>query len=165
MTYGLTIPRYNQLAAVGSGLPTTDLATGYSGLGLTMPTDSSGIGLAAPVNTWGSPDWAGGNLAKIGTAPGTNSSMDFGLNLDTMKMGTNALSAIGGLFNAFQANKLARDQFNLTKEVTNTNLNNQIKSYNTTLEDRAVARARLNNEADPAAYATAYTSANRLTRG
>ena len=165
MTYGLSIPRYNQLAAIGSGLPTTNLATGYSGLGLTMPTDSSGIGLTAPVNTWGNSDWAGGNLAKIGTAPGTNSSMDFGWNLDTMKVGVDALAAIGGLYNAFQSNKLAKDQFAFTKEVTNTNLNNQIKTYNTTLEDRALARGRLNGEADPSAYAAAYTDKNKISRG
>ena len=164
MTYGLTIPK-SQLINIG-GIPTTDLATGYSGLGLTMPTDTTGLGLTAPTSTWGNPDWAGGNLAKIGTGTGTGSNMpEFGWNLDTMKVGTSALSAIGGLFNAFQANKLARDQFNLTKEVTNTNLNNQIKGYNTTLEDRALARARLNGDADPAAYAAAYTGANRLTRG
>lgn len=80
-------------------------------------------------------------------------------------MGVNALAAVGGLYNAFQSNKLAKEQFAFTKEVTNTNLNNQIKTYNTTLEDRALARGRLNGEADPSAYAAAYTDKNKISRG
>lgn len=106
------------------------------------------------------------DLAQIGGKSGNaGSGTDFGWNLGTMKVGVDALAAIGGLYNAFQSNKLAKDQFAFTKEVTNTNLNNQIKTYNSTLEDRALARGRLNGEADPSAYAAAYTDKNKISRG
>lgn len=110
------------------------------------------------------------DLAQIGgsqtgglnpTAAGSG----LGFNLGTLNMGVDALAAIGGLYNASQYNKLAKEQFAFTKEVTNTNLNNQIKTYNTTLEDRALARGRLNGEADPSAYAAAYTNKNKISRG
>lgn len=90
---------------------------------------------------------------------------DFGWNLGTAKVGVDALAAVGGLYNAYQSNKLAKEQFAFAKEVTNTNLNNQIKTYNTTLEDRALARGRLNGDADPSAYAAAYTDKNKISRG
>ena len=95
----------------------------------------------------------------------TAAGSDPGFNLGTMNMGVNALAAIGGLYNAFQSNKLAKEQFAFTKEVTNTNLNNQIKTYNSTLEDRALARGRLNGDTDPSAYAAAYTDKNKISRG
>lgn len=106
------------------------------------------------------------DLAQIG-GKGNNAGFGTGLdwNTETLGIGIQGLAAIGGLYNAFQSNKLAKDQFNFTKEVTNTNLNNQIKTYNTTLEDRALARGRLNGEADPAAYAAAYTEKNKISRG
>lgn len=113
------------------------------------------------------------DLAQIGGKGGsqtgglnpTAADSDLGFNLGTMNMGVKALAAIGGLYNSFQSNKLAKEQFAFTKEVTNTNLNNQIKTYNTTLEDRALARGRLNGEADPSAYAAAYTDKNKISRG
>lgn len=106
------------------------------------------------------------DLAQIG-GKGGNAGYGTGLgwNTETLNMGVNALAAVGGLYNAFQSNKLAKDQFAFTKEVTNTNLNNQIKTYNTTLEGRALARGRLNGEADPSAYAAAYTGKNKISRG
>ena len=104
-------------------------------------------------------------LKQLGGNGTTAADNGLGFNLGTMNMGVNALAAVGGLYNAFQSNKLAKDQFAFTKEVTNTNLNNQIKTYNTTLEDRALARGRLNGEADPTAYAASYTDKNKISRG
>ena len=40
-------------------------------------------------------------------------------------------------------NKLAKQQFNLQKDVLNTNLNNQIKSYNNSLADQLRSRAAM----------------------
>ena len=72
------------------------------------------------------------------------------------------LSTIGGLWAAFKAQKLAKQQFKYTKNVTDTNLNNQIKSYNTTLEDRIRSRAKV--EGMSPEMAQAYIDNNRLTR-
>lgn len=82
-----------------------------------------------------------------------------GFNLDGI------LGALGtgfGMYNAFQANKLAKKQFNFTKDITNTNLNNQMKSYNTALEDRI--RSRTAMEGRDAQDAEAYLNEHRLTR-
>ena len=114
-------------------------------------------------NMWDTQTQALQQLGGNGTAGAFGNGLGF--NLGTLNMGVNALAAVGGLYNAFQSNKLAKEQFAFTKEVTNTNLNNQIKTYNSTLEDRALARGRLNGEADPSAYAAAYTDKNKISRG
>ena len=182
MTYPQTTLQYRPLSGVGN-IPSNDLMSWYSNLGVPLPANTSGLGLAPSVmpgnpnlgstaNLATDPNWAGvpnwAKIDKIGKNPGSGPSTGgtgFGWNLGTMKVGVDALAAIGGLYNAFQSNKLAKDQFAFTKEVTNTNLNNQIKTYNTTLEDRALARGRLNGEADPSAYAAAYTDKNKISRG
>lgn len=106
------------------------------------------------------------DLAQIG-GKGNNAGFGTGLgwNTETLGIGIQGLAAIGGLYNAFQSNKLAKDQFNFTKEVTNTNLNNQIKTFNTTMEDRARARARLDGREDVEAYTQDYMNKNRISRG
>ena len=106
------------------------------------------------------------DLAQIG-GKGGNAGYGTGLgwNTETLGIGIQGLAAIGGLYNAFQSNKLAKEQFNFTKEVTNTNLNNQIKTFNTTMEDRARARARLDGREDPEAYTKDYMDKNRISRG
>ncbi|AIU44324.1 hypothetical protein RG2014_070 [Delftia phage RG-2014] len=86
----------------------------------------------------------------------------FGFNMPTAQFGMGMLQSLGGLYGAFQANKLARDQFNFQKGVTETNLGAQLKSYNTALEDRA--RARAFTEGRDQASADAYVEKNRLTR-
>ena len=150
----------------GIQIPQNYALTGSSNLGnigMTAPSvgigvdPTTGTGLRGPTTGF----WAPSQTRVDPTAAGSG----LGFNLGTLNMGVNALAAIGGLYNAFQSNKLAKEQFAFTKEVTNTNLNNQIKTYNTTLEDRALARGRLNGEADPSAYAAAYTAKNKISRG
>ena len=152
----------------GIQIPQNYALTGSSNLGnigMTAPSvgigvnPTTGTGLQAPNTGF----WAPGNNSVLGKTGTADSGLGF--NLGTLNMGVNALAAVGGLYNAFQSNKLAKEQFAFTKEVTNTNLNNQIKTYNTTLEDRALARGRLNGEADPSAYAAAYTDKNKISRG
>lgn len=82
--------------------------------------------------------------------------------LQGLELGLQGLSTLGGLWNAWQANKLAKQSFNFTKEITNTNLNNQIKSYNTTLEDRTRARGAM--EGQDQATMQSYLDKNLLTR-
>lgn len=86
----------------------------------------------------------------------------WGFNIPTMKLGIEGLSALGGLYTAFKANGLAEDRFDFAKDVTNTNLRNQIASYNTSVRDRA--RARGVAEGQSQEQINNYVSANSLRR-
>ena len=138
---------------------------GSSGVGLNggsgpnLASMGGGQGLVPPTDSW----WGNSNSPLGGKGGGAYDS-GIGWNLDTLNTGFKGLAAIGGLYGAFQSNKLAKKQFEFTKEVTNTNLNNQIKTYNTSLEDRARARGRLDGVGDPEAYARDYVAKNQLTR-
>lgn len=83
-----------------------------------------------------------------------------GLNLDTAQLALGGLQTLGSLWQAWEANKLAKEQFNFSKGFANTNLANSIQSYNTALEDRS--RARAVTEGQTPEQAQAYIDANRL---
>lgn len=102
---------------------------------------------------------AGFGLPHEGT-PGLTDSL--GMNIPTLQLGLGALGSLADIYSGFQANKLAKDQLSFTKNITNTNLNNQIKSYNTALEDRARSRATAENRDQ--STADEYIAANRLSR-
>lgn len=105
----------------------------------------------------------GANTGVASPASFLSGSADqLGLNVPTFQLGLGALGSLANIYSGFQANKLAKDQLNFTKSVTNTNLNNQIKSYNTALEDRARSRATAENRDQ--STADAYIAANKLTR-
>lgn len=71
---------------------------------------------------------------------GSGSNTGLGFNLGTGQLLLGGVQAIGNLWNAWQAQQLAREQFDFTKGITNTNLANQIQTYNTSLSDRINAR-------------------------
>lgn len=85
-----------------------------------------------------------------------------GMNIGTGQLALSGLGALTSVWGGMQANKLANDQFKFTKQTTNTNLNNQIKSYNTSLEDRITARAAV--QGNDSAYVSDYLNKNKLTR-
>jgi hypothetical protein len=95
-----------------------------------------------------------------GATPNTSG---LGMNIGTANLALSGLNTIGGLWAAFEARKAAQQQFNYTRSVTNTNLANSIKSYNTALEDRA--RSRGFTEGQSQQQIDAYVAANRATRG
>ena len=136
-------------------------SVGTSGVSTGLNLGSTGVGLKAPNTGF----WTPGNNSVLGKPGAGGFGTDIGWNTETLGLGVQSLAAIGGLYNAFQSNKLAKEQFNFTKEVTNTNLNNQIKTYNTTMEDRARARARLDGRADTEGYTQDYMDKNRISRG
>lgn len=85
-----------------------------------------------------------------------------GMNIGTAQLGLGGLQALAGIWGSHQANKLAKDQFKFTKDITNTNLANQIQSYNTALSDRSNTRAVM--EGRDQASAQAYVDQNKLRR-
>jgi hypothetical protein len=128
----------------------------------------------------------GGNINSFGTAPqigydftgmnsgdtaltsgsglgGGNNSGWGSLNTgQKLGIGLQGLQTIGGLIGAFGSLGLARDQFNLQKDVLNTNLKNQIQSYNTSLEDKARSRGVV--EGTSAADTQSYIDSHKATR-
>lgn len=81
-----------------------------------------------------------------------------GLNMDNLM---SAIGAIGGIWGASKQLGLAKDSLNFQKETFRTNTENQRKSYNTAIEDRARSRY---SESNTAGQATAddYIKRNRL---
>jgi hypothetical protein len=95
-------------------------------------------------------------------APGSSfgAKTGLGMNMDTGRLIIGGLQTIGNLWQAWEANKLAKKQFSFQKEFAEKNMANQIKSYNTTLEDRT--RSRTHSEGGTQAEAAAYIEKNRL---
>lgn len=110
----------------------------------------------------GTPDVSGIDFGKL-TSPGplgSGTGSDLGFNLNTGKLALAGLQTIGGLWNAFQANKLAKKQYQFQKDFANENLANQIQSYNTNLADKERSRAVM--EGQSADQAQSYIDANSL---
>ena len=119
----------------------------FQGMGNTVPQ-----GVMAP----------GANLAGV-QAPGmpqTTAGIPLGFNLGTGELVLGSIGTLGDLWAAFQTQKLAKEQFEFQKGVTNTNLANQIQSYNTSLIDRINARSFM--QGDSQETTDAYIAANLL---
>ena len=73
---------------------------------------------------------------------GMNNSLStpLGMNIGTGQLLLGGIGTIGNLWASWQAQKLAKEQFNYQKGITDTNLANQIQSYNTGLSDRITSR-------------------------
>lgn len=116
-------------------------------------TPSLGAGMDVMVPNYGAPSQGAG-------APAASGAGTLGWNFDTAKLALGGLQTIGSLWQAWEANKLARETFKFQKDFARTNLANSIQSYNTTLEDRG--RSRAFTEGQSAAEAQAYLDKNRL---
>jgi hypothetical protein len=101
-----------------------------------------------------------------GSGIGANANSAFGTglgwNVGTGQLAMSGLGALGNLWSAYQANNMAKQQLDFTKGVTNTNLANQIKSYNTALTDRSVARGKAEGMSQD--DVNAYIARNSLAR-
>ena len=92
---------------------------------------------------------------------GNGAGTGIGFNIGTGQLALGGLSALTNLWGANKQMKLAEDQFDFTKKIATANLNNQVKSYNTALEDRIRSRAAM--EGSSSAEAEAYLNKNRLS--
>lgn len=145
--------------------------SGYEPLGwLRQFSLGGGSGPTSPLSVGGRPEYGTTDYGyDFGYTPQTpvvpnSSTSGFGWNTDTAKFGLEALKSIGNLYGGFKASNLADKQFNFAKDYANTNLVNQIKSYNTRLEDRGNSRASYLGDTAPANYARDYVDQNKLTR-
>lgn len=77
--------------------------------------------------------------------------------LDTL---AGLVGGIAQIWGGIQANKLAKEQLGFAKSSYETNLANQIKSYNMALEDRIMSRASQNGNSD--ADARSYIDKHKL---
>ncbi len=105
----------------------------------------------------------GAGAGVPGAGPQAGAGSPLGFNLGTGQLALSGLQTLGGLWAAFESRKMAKQQFNYTKEITDTNLGNQIRSYNTQLTDRANTRAIVNGQS--AADRDRYIEENRARRG
>lgn len=92
---------------------------------------------------------------------GNGAGTGLGFNIGTGQLALGGLSALTNIWGANKQMKLAEDQFDFTKKIATTNLNNQVKAYNTALEDRIRSRAAM--EGSSSAEAEAYLNKNRLS--
>ena len=88
------------------------------------------------------------NLSNIQLNQGNG----FGFNMPTLQLGLQGLNAISGLYFGSKAMGMAKDQFNFSKQMAQTNLRNQVNSYNTGLEDRLRTREQFNTGASGDAW-------------
>lgn len=149
---------YNPYPNVGLSYPTSyedpNAPVSYANqlsFGTNMPTSSASVTSpsVAPMTTVND-----GVLTQSGsgavTVPGFHKQPDGTLipvqswsdmtGLQKLSTGMSMASNLANIWFGLQNNRLARDNFNLQKGVLETNLANQIASYNTALEDRVAGR-------------------------
>lgn len=127
----------------------------YQPVPVTIPAINTGVNLDNKLST-------ADTLAKA-QKEAADKTGKFGYNLDTAKFGIDALSALGGLYAGLQGVKQAKAQFNFQKDYANTNMANQIKSYNTALGDRITSRAAQQGNMSQEQVAD-YIKSNQMTR-
>ena len=165
-TQGFYIPDYSLATAIprvprvtpptpmpGSDYPIFNQSPAYTGQGLSAPSEGF---------------WSKGSdyssLGSYGKGQGDFGDLGLGFNIPTGKLLFNGLGTLGQLWTGFQGAKLAKKSFEHTRDITNANLNNQISSYNTALEDRARARFVGEGRGENSAQEREYVARNRLTR-
>lgn len=106
-----------------------------------------------------------GSLTGYAPTPGVNpapNASGLGMNVGTMGLALGGLNTIGSLWNAWEANKLAKEQFAFSKDFANSNLKNSMEAYNTTLQNHTDARASYEGWSNQ--EANAYVREHRLSK-
>lgn len=134
-------------------------ALSFFGIGDSGVQGSMSTGSTVPTGFNTSPNWAPpGVESNVGNGMNTG----LGANLGTGQLALSGLASLAGLWGSLQNNKLAKEQFKFQKDFANTNLNNQIKSYNTALSDRLSSRGVAEGRTDE--YTQDKINQNRLSR-
>lgn len=96
-----------------------------------------------------------GSLGPLAQVPGVQGAPGgwfgidgLGKNLGTMQLGIGALGGLANIWQGFQQNKLAKASFNHQKGLLDTNLANQIKSFNLQLDDKLRSRQVVEGTSD-----------------
>lgn len=146
----------------------TGFTPGVGGPGIGAAGLNEAIGNNVSANSLNFSPAGGSNLYQ-GVGPGAGgingangAGGGFGFNTNTLGLVLGGIQTIGSLWAAFEQNKLAKKQFAYMQNVTESNLKNQIQSYNTTLADRA--RARGFTEGQSQDQIDGYVNKNRLSR-
>ena len=113
-----------------------------------MPTISMQDVPSATVVTPQMHNQAQQNLSNIQLNQGNG----FGFNMPTLQLGLQGLASIGNLYLGSKAMGLAKNQFDFSKQMAQTNLKNQVNAYNTSLEDRLRTREQFNTGASGDAW-------------
>jgi hypothetical protein len=146
-----TLPGGSSAGAFNSPSPTVAPASTTT---TTDPTTTAAENTPTPATT---------TTTGTGTNLAPDSTNQFGWNLGTLDLVLGGVKTIGGLWAAWQQNKLAKQQLAMQKETTNINLANQISAYNTALEDKTRHRASYQElpQSESDAYLASHKLANR----
>lgn len=138
----------NSYDFLGNGFGTSN-NTGYTNLNynsLYGDTSNGFNGLTNnfnPYNTNTNNNFFNSNKNTFGNENNENT---LGMNLNTFKFGLGALTGLGQLYGGFKAASIANSQFDYAKKISDLNIANQTKAYNTNLSDRATARYATENK-------------------
>lgn len=118
----------------------------------------SGDSAAGVANASGLPNSFGN---AVGLKP-----LEFGLNMPTAQFGLQGLQSLAGMWNAFQAGSAAKKSINLQEKAFDTNLGNQVASYNTALENKVRNAAHMQGLSgnDYSSYIDSYLQKHALRK-
>lgn len=108
------------------------------------------------------------NQSLVGTTAnvGALKPLEFGLNMPTAQFGLQGLQSLAGMWNAFQAGSAAKKSINLQEKAFDTNLGNQVASYNTALENKVRNAAHMQGLSgnDYSSYIDSYLQKHALRK-
>ena len=139
-------------------------ATSSFGNGLTMPSSTPAINSLASLRSHG---LSGGSPVKFDASgdrgTGVNSTGMASM-FDWSKLGLGAAVSMANLYNGWQAGKLAKQQFEYSKGLSDTNLYNSATNYNAALESQAKSAGIMNgtSDADVAARIAKYSAKTKI---
>lgn len=141
-----------QTGAVGPLSGGASAATGYPiATPAVAPSVMAPASVSAPnMDMTGYDPWKGLNMSGNGQ-PGSSGWFGIdglGKNPDTLKLGIGTIGTVAGLWNGLQQNKLARQSFQYQKGIWDTNLANQIRAYNMSIDDKFRSRAVVEGMSD-----------------
>ncbi|AGH07389.1 hypothetical protein SUFG_00017 [Sulfitobacter phage phiCB2047-B] len=152
----LSFGNYTDATQNGSTLSSTQVGMNQNMAPLSMgqPVGGAvtGVDVTASANPIGQQSaQQGGSFWKNG---------DGSFNTNNIQLALGGAQLLGGLWNSYQQQKIAKEQLGLSRQTFETNLANNTQTYNTALEDRI--RARYNTEGRSSGEADSYLDKHSL---